>query len=177
MLTLHEKGEYTNVYCVGYNVDMLAVAPDVALTSAANNWKVCYTEMFNAVVNGGGFVTNWSKGYTDDAVAITALGEACAAGTQTKVDEVVAGLKNGTVKVFDTAKFTVGGKAITTAKVDMSYMDFSGETPKVVYAGETVECLKTENGITFFDESTVRSAPYFSLRIDGITESDKKLGE
>ena len=32
------------------------------------------------------------------------------------------------------------------------------------------ECLKTENGVTYFDESTLRSAPYFDIRIDGITE-------
>ncbi|MBR2460119.1 MAG: BMP family ABC transporter substrate-binding protein [Clostridia bacterium] len=173
----HEKGEYTNVYCVGYNVDMLSVAPDVALTSAANNWVVCYTDMFTAVTSGQKFTTNWAKGYTDNAVSITALGKACATGTQAKVDDVIAGLKNGTVKVFNTANFTVGGEAITTAKVDMSYMDFSGDAPKVVYQGETLECLKTEGGITYFDESTLRSAPYFSLRIDGIVESDKKLGE
>ena len=30
--------------------------------------------------------------------------------------------------------------------------------------------IKTENGVTFFDESALRSAPYFDIRIDGITE-------
>ena len=40
-----------------------------------------------------------------------------------------------------------------------------------VYEGDTVSALKTdENGVTYFDESVLRAAPYFQLRIDGITE-------
>ena len=34
-----------HVFSVGYNVSMLDVAPDVALTSATNNWSVCYTDL------------------------------------------------------------------------------------------------------------------------------------
>ena len=37
---LLEKG--TVAYSVGYNVDMLSVAPDAALTSATNDWSVYY---------------------------------------------------------------------------------------------------------------------------------------
>ena len=33
----------TTVYSIGYNIDMLATAPDAALTSATNNWGVYYT--------------------------------------------------------------------------------------------------------------------------------------
>ena len=36
------------------------------------------------------------------------------------------------------------------------------------YTGET-NVIRTENGITFFDESADRSAPYFNIIIDGIT--------
>lgn len=172
----HDKGEYTNVYSVGYNVDMLTVAPDVALTSAANNWEVCYNDMFSTVLKGEKFVTNWSKGYDASAVSITALGSACAAGTAEKVSETIAAIKNGTLKVFDCSKFTVNGEHITTSQFDLSYMDYSGDAPVCVYQGSSVECIKTENGITYFDESTHRSAPYFTLRIDGITESDKTIG-
>ena len=35
---------------------------------------------------------------------------------------------------------------------------------------EGQECMVTENGVTYFNESTLRSAPYFDIRIDGITE-------
>ena len=109
---------------------------------------------------------------------ITALGTACAEGTQAKVDEVVKAIKDGSLKVFDVSKFTVGGKQITEAKIDLSYFDFTGDAPKLVYQGETKNALVTENGVTYFSESTLRAAPYFTLRIDGIVENtDKKFGD
>ena len=46
----HDAGK--PVYSVGYNVDMLGVAPTAALTSATNNWSVYYTEAFKDIVNG-----------------------------------------------------------------------------------------------------------------------------
>lgn len=161
-------------YSVGYNVDMLDVAPDAALTSATNNWSVYYKYVIEAVLNGEDVKTDWAEGYETGAVAITKLGNSCAEGTAEKVAEVEAALKDGSLKVFDTSKFTVGGATLTTdseeGKVDLSYMDFSGDTPKVIYEGETVEAVREEDGVTFFDESTFRSAPYFSIRIDGIIE-------
>ena len=166
----HKAGTYTNVYSVGYNVSMLDAAPTVALTSATNTWSVYYTELFSAFLNGKEIPQDWAKGYTADAVAITDLGTACAEGTAEKVAEVEAKIKDGSLKVFDTATFTVGGEKIEKADVDMSYYDFSTGTPQLVHQGETVNAIKTENGVSFFDESTFRAAPYFSLRIDGITE-------
>lgn len=147
----------TTVYCVGYNVDMLSVAPTAALTSAQNDWSVYYTYAFNSLVKGEEIMTDWAKGYSDGAVMISKLGDSCAAGTAEKVAEVEAALKAGTLNVFDTAKFTVGGEKVT------SYLaiDTDGD-----WAGDTGEAIT--DGI--FHESTLRSAPYFGLRIDGITE-------
>ncbi|HPF88155.1 MAG TPA: BMP family ABC transporter substrate-binding protein, partial [Candidatus Limiplasma sp.] len=147
----------TTVYCVGYNVDMLSVAPKAALTSAQNNWSVYYTYAFTCMLNGEDIATDWAKGYSDGAVMISTLGESCAEGTAEKVAEVEAALKDGTLNVFDTANFTVGGETVT------SYMaiDTDGD-----WVGDTGEAIV--NGI--FEESVLRSAPYFGLRIDGITE-------
>lgn len=176
----------TTVYSVGYNVDMLDVAPDVALTSASNNWAVYYTYAFKCLMEGKTIDTDWAKGYNDDAVKITALGKACASGTKEAVDKAIAGIKDGSVKVFNTANFTVSsaniaatktasGAVVTTdaqghvtsCQIDLSYLDFSTATPTLVYKGQTVEAIA--NGA--FTESTFRSAPYFSIRIDGITEA------
>ncbi len=147
----------TTVYCVGYNVDMLTVAPTSALTSCQNDWGVYYTYAFNNIKNGTEIMTDWAKGYTDGAVMISALGDSCADGTAAKVAEIEAALKGGTLNIFDTAKFTVDGETIT------SYLaiDTDGD-----WAGDTGEAIS--NGV--FNESTLRSAPYFGLRIDGITE-------
>ena len=153
-------------YSVGYNIDMLATAPTAALTSATNVWEVYYEYAFTSVMNGENIDTDWSKGYSDGAVAITDLGPECAEGTAEKVAEVEAGLSNGTLHVFDTATFTVGGEAVTSAPIDLTYYDYSTGSPVAVYEGETKEAIVDG----YFSESTLRSAPYFALRIDGITE-------
>ncbi len=147
----------TTVYCVGYNVDMLSVAPTAALTSAQNDWSVYYTYAFNCIKEGKEIDTDWAEGYNEGAVMISKLGASCAAGTDKKVAEVEAALKDGSLNVFDTANFTVGGEKVTTYLAIDTNNDWVGDT------GEAIE-----NGI--FMESTLRSAPYFGLRIDGITE-------
>ncbi len=97
-----EKGNVA--YSVGYNVDMLSVAPDAALTSATNNWGVFYKYAFSTMMNGEKLATNWAEGFNSDAVAITELGKSCAAGTAEKVAEVEKQLRDGTLHVFDTSK-------------------------------------------------------------------------
>ncbi|MGN0992302.1 MAG: BMP family ABC transporter substrate-binding protein [Candidatus Ventricola sp.] len=151
-------------YSVGYNVDMLPTAPTAALTSPTNEWSVFYTELFTMIKNDEAVPADWAKGFDADAVAITDLGVSCAAGTAEKVAEVIAAIKDGSLKVFDTATFTVGGAAVESAPCDMSFMDWS--TMTAIYEGETIEAIV--DGA--FAESEFRSAPYFALRIDGITE-------
>ena len=142
----------TVAYSVGYNIDMLAVAPNAALTSPTNNWSVYYEYAFNAVMNGEKVATDKAYGYADNGVYITPLGTACAAGTAEKVEEVVAAIKDGTLKVFDTSKFTVGGETLTSYTTSYGF-----EGNELISDG-------------YFHESELRSAPAFDIRIDGITE-------
>lgn len=153
-------------YSIGYNIDMLETAPTAALTSATNNWKVYYKYAFEAALKGEEIATDWSKGYADDAVAITKLGPSCAEGTQEYVDNVIAQIKDGSLNIFDTSKFTVDGQQITSNPVDLSYCDFTVDPPKVIYQGEEKEAVVDGH----FVESTFRAAPYFQIRIDGIIE-------
>ena len=156
----------TICYSIGYNVDMLETAPTAALTSATNNWSVYYTMAFEKLLAGEKIPTNWAEGYKEDAVAITELGPSCAEGTAEKVDQVVNGIKMGGIFVFDTDTFTVEGQKVESAKIDLSYYDYSTGEPVCIYEGPTEEAIANGN----FSESTLRSAPYFALRIDGITE-------
>lgn len=144
-------------YSVGYNIDMLSVAPTAALTSAQNNWSVLYYPILEKMISGDVMPADLALGAKNDGVMISPLGESCAAGTQEKVDEVWAALKDGSLNVFDTSKFTVGGEKVTSFLA----LDLDGD-----YAGDIGEAIS--DGV--FHESTLRSAPYFSLRIDGITE-------
>ena len=145
----------TTVYCVGYNVDMLSVAPTSALTSAQTNWSVYYTYAFNCALKGEEIATDWSEGYATGTNMISKLGDSCAAGTAEKVAEVEMGIKDGTLNVFDCSKFTVKGETLTTYLA----IDTDGD-----WAGDTGEAI--ENGV--FYESKLRSAPYFGVVIDGI---------
>ena len=147
----------TPVYCVGYNIDMLSVAKTAALTSAQNDWSVYYTYAFKAAMAGEDIMTDWSEGMATGANMISTLGESCAAGTAEAVAAAEAAIKDGTLNVFDTAKFTVGGAAVTT------YLAIDTDGDWVGDSGEAIE-----NGI--FYESKLRSAPYFGLAIDGITK-------
>ena len=155
----------TVCYSVGYNIDMLDVAPTAALTSPTNGWGVYYTELLQAVINGEEIPQDWAKGYEDDAVGITPLGASCAPGTAEKVAEVQAALADGSLKVFDIDTFTVGGEKVESYPVNLSYLDWS-QGGALVYEGPTVEAIV--DGA--FAESEYRAAPYFDLRIDGIVE-------
>ncbi len=152
------------VYSVGYNIDMLKVAPTAALTSAQNIWGALYTPMIKMAMEGKQLPKDFTAGYAEDGVQISPLGPECATGTQEAVDKAIAGIKDGSLKIFDTKNFTVGGKAVTTYTALDSNGDFTPDTGEAIVDG-------------VFDESDpaiLRSAPYFALRIDGITELTSK---
>jgi len=151
--------EKAGVPCVGYNVDMTSVAPNNALTSATINWGPYYTYAVKSVIDGTPIDTDWSKGYVDGAVAISPLNDkAVAQGTADKVKEVEDAIKAGTLHVFDTKTFTLGGKSIE----DLITSDSKN-------FGKYADYVKDG----YFHESELISAPAFDLRIDGITEKTK----
>lgn len=144
-------------YSVGYNVSMLDVAPDVALTSASNVWEKFYTYAFECWKNGETIKTDWTGGYNEGAVEITELGKSVAPGTEEAVNAAIAAIKDGSLHVFDASTFTIGGQSPTSMMSDV--------IPDAAYTADT-ECLVDG----YFHESEFRSAPYFSARIDGIVE-------
>lgn len=162
------KDSGKEVYSVGYNIDMLAVAPTAALTSAQNNWGALYTSVLKTALAGQEVPTDTAVGYADGGVMISALGESCADGTKEKVDEVWAAIKDGSLKIFDTATFTCeatdNGSYVVDAKGHVTSafgLDTNGD-----WIADSGECII--DGA--FIESVLRSAPYFSLRIKGINE-------
>lgn len=148
------KCEEKGIPCVGYNVDMTSVAPNTALTSASINWGPYYTYAVKSVVDGTAIATDWCQGFKDGAVGITPLNTAVIApGTQEKVDAVEASIKDGSLHVFDTSKFTVKGSSLEDlVKSDSDYAKYKD------YVSDG-----------YFHESEVASAPAFDIIIDGIT--------
>jgi len=140
------------VYDIGYNIDMLSVAPTAALTSAQNNWGVLYTELIRTALEGGTFKKDYSVGYAENGVMISKLGDSCAPGTAEKVKEVEAAIHDGSLHVFDCSTWTVDGKHL-----DSYDQSFGFEGTQLIWDG-------------YFHESEVVSAPLFDIAIDGITK-------
>ncbi len=148
------------VFCVGYNIDMQSVAPDTALTSAGNDWSKFYTFALQSMIDGQAIPHDWSAGYSEQANFIFPLNEtACAEGTAEKVAEVEAALADGSLQVFDCSTFTVEGEHPESFLA----LDLDGD-----FVGDEGEAIR--DGIFYESDPELRSAPYFSLRIDGITE-------
>ena len=147
--------ESAGVPIVGYNVSMIATAPTCALTSAAISWGPYYTYATDCVIKGETIATDWCQGYADGAVSITELNEAAVAeGTAEKVAEVEAAIMDGTLKVFATSTFTVGGSSLE------DLIAAGGDNAK--YAAFVSD--------GYFHESELASAPSFDLIIDGVTD-------
>ena len=150
--------EEKNVPNVTYNGSTVAKCPNTYIVSSKIDWAPYYVKMITAVTKGQKVTEKDYVGtIASGSVKLDAVGSNAASGTQEAIDAAKAKLQAGTLHVFDTANFTVGGAKLTTYKADV---DDDG-----TYTGET-EVIS--NG--YFHESEYRSAPYFDLRIDGITE-------
>ena len=155
--------ENAGVPNVSYNGSTAAACPETFLISSRINWVPYFKYMITQVANGEAIATDWTGTLETESVVLTEMGQNVAAGTAEKLEEVIAGLKDGSIKVFDTANFTVGGEAVTTYQADVDTdAAFTPDTEAIV------------DGI--FMESEFRSGPYFDLRIDGITLLDENYG-
>ena len=155
--------EENGVPNVAYNVSTINLGPTTALISSKINWAPYYKLAINAVANGESFDTDWCGTIATGSVELTELNEAAAApGTAEKLAEVKAQIEAGTLKVFDTSTWTLNGEHLTEYLADViDNGDYVPET-NVIVDGAFVE-----SGEQF------RSAPYFDIMIDGITEYGK----
>lgn len=145
---------------VSYNKSTADKCPNTFIVASRINWQPYFEYAIDCVQNNKTIDADWTGTIATGSVEITALGTAAAKGTQDKLNEVTAGLKDGSIKVFDCSKFTVDGKALTSFIADVDDAgDYVPETEVIEKAGE----------ITFVNESAKRSAPYFNVIIDGIT--------
>ena len=167
--TACKENNIPNVFYNGVSTE------DTFVIASKINWQPYFEYMLDCVMNGKEIDKDWTGTLATNSVQITALGNAAAAGTQAKLDEVKAKLISGEIKVFDTANFTVkNAKADTSefSKASAITMDENGKllayNADIIDAGDYVgETNAIENGI--FTESSKRSAPYFDIIIDGIT--------
>ena len=159
--TACEKAKVPNV---SYNGSTEAACPNTFIVSSRIDWTPYFKYMIQCVMDGKEIDTDWTGTIETGSVVLTDVNEKAAAeGTAEKIAEVKGKLLDGSIKVFDTANFTVKGETVTSYKADVNTDDkFTPDTEVI------------ENGI--FLESAKRAAPYFDLEIDGITLLDRKYG-
>lgn len=130
------------VFAVGYNDDMVPVAPDAALLSARVNWGAYYEYALGCLLNGDAIDQDWCGSYAENACYLSDLNEAIAAeGTAEAIETAAKGIADGSVQVF------------------------AGPLHGVDADGQELTLAEGE----FYTENETSSAPSFAYIIDGIT--------
>ena len=142
--------EAAGVPNVSYNGSTYEACPETFIVSSAINWAPYYMYITKCYVNNQAIDTNWCGGIEEGSVVLTGINlDVAADGTVEAINNAIAALKAGTLHVFNTANFTVGGATLTNA-----------------------ENANIKDG--YFHESEAISAPSFDIKIDGITLLNEK---
>ena len=157
--------ELAGVPNVSYNGSTYSAGETTFIVSSAINWAPYFQYIIETVAKGEKIASDWCGTIATNSVVLSGVNlDVAAEGTVEKLNEVIKALEAGTLHVFDTASFTVDGKNLTEYLADVDG-DFKGET-NVIHDG-------------YFDESNAvdfRSAPYFDLIIDGVTNLNTNFG-
>ena len=155
--------EAAGVPNVSYNGSTYESCPETFMVSSRIDWAPYFNYIIKCVSKGEAIAADWCGGIAEGSVVLTGINQdVCAEGTLKAINDAIAGFKAGTLNVFNTANFTVGGKALTTYMADVD--------TDAAYTADT-EAIKDG----YFNESADRSAPYFDVRIDGITLLNEKF--
>ena len=148
--------EAAGVPNISYNGSTKEAGPNTYIISSRINWAPYFEYIIGCVADGKAIDTDWTGTIATGSVELLELNETVAAeGTAAKIEEVKAGLADGSIHVFATDAFTVGGETQTSYLADVD--------TDPAYEGDT-EVIADG----YFHESEFRSAPYFDLQIDGI---------
>ena len=152
--------ESHGIFNVSYNGSLIDKCPNTFLISSMIDWKPYFDHVINCVKTGEKISADWTGNISTGSVKLSNLNENIAAkGTAKAIEKAQKAIELGKLKVFDTKKFTVNGKKITSYLADIDFdANFTGDK-EVIFNG-------------YFHESEYRSAPYFDLKIDGINLID-----
>ena len=164
--------ETAGVPNVSYNGSTEAACPNTFIVSSRINWAPYYEYAITAVMNGETIDADWTGTLSTGSVVLTDINTAVAAeGTAEAIADATAKLESGELQVFDCSVFTVSGDNVTdamTVDADGHVTSYLADVnTDAAYTGDTEA---VQDGA--FKESTFRAAPYFDLKIDGITLLD-----
>ena len=118
--------------------------------------------IIDCVLNGDAIEPDYVGTLSTGSVELTDINaDVAAEGTAEAIEAAKADLEAGKVHAFDTSMFTVDGKTLDSYMADVD-------------SDENYEPDTEAIGDGYFHESEYRSAPYFDLRIDGITTLNEK---
>lgn len=142
------------VFCTGYNLD--STSNDSIIVSLFTSFKYYFGFAISSFINGEAIPTDYVSNIEEEAFDVSEINEnAAGKGTKLYIMDARSKILNGNFSVFDINSFTCGGEAVASYLAD------------VVYDKESVgDSEAVANGC--FNESAMRSAPYFDLKIDGI---------
>ena len=162
-------------YHVGYNIDFTSVAPTANLVSSKINSAPYFVSAFGNAMKGEAIDVDWCAGLVNGAVLLMGYNDAnVTAEMKEEINAVSQKIQSGEIKVFDTSTFTDKNTAVLEANFifpDMYKVDEEGHLTEymadaVADADFAPDTQVIKDGC--FEESTVRSAPYFNVIIDGV---------
>ena len=154
--------ETAGVPNVSYNGSTGSACPNTFIVSSRINWVPYFEYAMGCVRDGEDIPADWCGTLENGAVVLTDLGTvAIAEGTAEKIEEVKAALIEGSLHAYDITTFTVDGAQLDSYMADVDTDADYTPDHEVIVDG-------------FFNESgeAFRSAPYFDVKIDGITLLD-----
>ena len=161
----------TPVYHVGYNINFNDIAPTANLVSSKIDWTPYFKHIITSVAEGKDVEADYCGTLETGSVILTDYNENNVTEEMAaKIEEVKAGLLDGSIKVFDTSTFTVTldrpENEFVVAEVDEDGHLTSYTADVVTDAAFTADTEVVIDGEVA--ESFYRCAPYFSIIIDGI---------
>ena len=153
--------ETAGVPNVSYNGSTASACPNTFLVSSRIDWAPYFEYAMGCVANGTAIDTDWVGTLATGSVKLTDLGENVAEGTADAIAAAQADIESGKTHVFDITTFTVEGAELSSYQADVDTDPDYAPDHEVITDG-------------YFNESGegFRSAPYFEVKIDGITLLD-----
>ena len=154
--------ETAGVPDVSYNGSTESACPNTFLISSRINWAPYFEYAIGCVADGTAIDTDWVGTVETGSVELSDLGAVAAAeGTKEAIESAKADIASGKIKVFDITTFTVDGAQLDSYEADVDTDADYTPDHEVIKDGAF-----QESGKGF------RSAPYFDVKIDGITLLD-----
>lgn len=156
-----ETCEKNGKYFIGCDSSATDKAPKFSVTSTQIDLTPCYSYAIETYIKDGHLPTSWCNGIKDDAVSFAEINTAAfsseesAKAAEEKAEQVKSSIKEGKLHIFNTSKWTIDNKKVTSTGTSDFQMLYNG-----------TEYIKDG----YFAEGEIVSYPQFDFVIDGIKE-------